>query len=595
MQPRPYQLDAISECALALRDHRSALVAMPTGTGKTVTFAEVIRRAVAKGRRVLVLAHREELLDQAADKIERLVECEIAIEQGARKQAGATTPVVIASVLSMIRRLERFAPDSFDLVIVDEAHRALSRTYRETLDHFDAAKVLGFTATPNRGDEKALAQVFETVAYDMPLDDAIRGGWLTPIKTRTIQCPSLDLSKVRKRQGELAAGELGSVMSEVAVLREAIVPAVEIAGGMQAIVFCVTLAHMQCVAQTIAQVARERCMELPVATVDGTTPKGERREVMRRFRGGLCGDGVVTSCSMGPALVTGGPAHVAFEFGVVEVLGAEGCCVFGEDRCGPGASCGPRVRWLLNVGVATEGFDAPATEAVIFLRPTMSRALWMQMGGRATRPLPGVVDGPETSAARRAAIAASAKPHCLWLDFTDNSDRHDLASPIDLLGGDYSLPERKEAQRLLDRGEADSLLEALEMVRRKHEDRITEARARSGDPFALFNLPESKDRWGRSMTAKQKGALDPLKIPRVMDLREANAVLTELARREDEDLALYSQVALLAALRHPIEPLEAMPRIVASKLVRVLADRFWFVEPSWAGIYSIAGEPWPGS
>lgn len=540
MKPRDYQIEAKRECYAVLRQHRSALVAMPTGTGKTVTFADIIADAVAAGRRVLVLAHREELLDQAAAKIEAIAGCEVAIEQGARKEANDDSQVVVASVASMVRRLDRFPSDRFDLLIQDEAHHALAVTWRALFDHFTTAKILGFTATPNRGDEKALGQVFDAVAYDMTLGDAISGGWLVPIKARSITLKSLDLSKVRRRSGELAAGDLGAVMSEVSVLREAIVPAVEIAGGLQSIVFTVTRAHMHCVVETVRRVAEERGVDLPIAWVDGTTQKDERREIMQRFR----------------------------------------------DR---------EIRWLINVEVATEGFDAPAVEAIIGLRPTLSRALAMQMLGRGTRPLTGIVDGLCGPAERRAAIAASAKTHCLWLDFTDNSSRHDLASPMDLLGGDYELPEQREAERLLADGKADDLLAALEMARAARAAKLAEAMARAGDPFALFWIDSPKDRWGRPMTDKQRAVLGPMKIPRVLDFREANAVLAELARRRGEDLALYSQVALLAKLRHPLAPLRTMPRRVAGRLVRALAGQYWFADAGWARMYDLAGVVQPGS
>jgi superfamily II DNA or RNA helicase len=537
---RDYQREAKRECMRALEHNRSALVAMPTGSGKTVTFADLVRTGVEHGRRILVLAHREELLDQAAEKIALVAGCPVAIEQGSRKEAGSDDPVVIASVFSMIRRLDRFPPDAFDLVIVDEAHRSLAQTYRDLLEHFAGAKILGFTATPNRGDEKALAQVFDVVAYDMTIGDAIGLGWLVPIKSRSIKLRSLDLSKVRKRQGELAAGELGTVMSEIAVLREAIEPAVEIAAEMQAIVFTVTRAHMHCVAETVRRVAEERAIELPIACVDGTTPKDERRKIMSDFRA-------------------------------------------------------RKIRWLINVEVATEGFDAPAVEAVIFLRPTLSRALYLQMGGRATRPLPGVVDGVGTPTVRRSEIASSAKTHCLWLDFTDNGSRHDLASPMDLLGGDYDLPEQREAERLLAAGKADDLMTALEMARAARSALLVEACARAGDPIALFGLTCSKDRWGRPPTPKQIAALGPM--PRRLDFREANAVLSEMSRRRRVGLALYEQLAVIARtkVRHPIEPLRTMTRREASALVRTLAIRYWFADCGWDRIYDLAGLVRPGS
>jgi len=538
MKPRDYQADAIRECSRALKRHRSALVAIPTGGGKGAVIGMIVDIAARQGRRILVFVHRREIVDQLADHIRRWAGTEPAIEQAERQQATDESRVVVGSLQSLLPRLDRFEPSRFDLVIYDECHHACAVTPRQLLAHFAPAKVLGFTATPNRGDEKALGQIFDTVAYDMTLADAIKLGWLVPIKTRAIECPSLDLSKVRKRGGKLVDGDLGAVMSEVAVLREAIVPAVEIAGERQAIVFCVTIAHMHCVAETINEVAAERSLELPIAMVDGKTPKTARREIMQGFRDG-------------------------------------------------------RIRWLLNVGVATEGFDAPSAEVVLFLRPTLSRALFLQMGGRATRPLPGVVDGPETPEDRRAAIAASAKPSCLWLDFTDNSKKHDLASPIDLLGGDYSLPEQKEAERLLATGQADDLLAALESARAAHEAKLAAARARAGDPFALFGIASSKDRWSRPATKKQTAALGPM--PRRLDFREANAVLEEMARRKVSGLAMYEQLALLARLHHPVEQLPTMTRAVAAKLVAAVAMRGWFADCGWVRLYDLAGVVHPGS
>lgn len=558
MKPRTYQVEAKRACYRALKSCRSALVDMPTGTGKTVTFASIIADAVAAGRRVLVLAHREELLDQAADKISRLAGVEVAIEQGQRKEDDGGAPVVVACVFSLIRRLDRFGPGSFDLIIVDEAHRTLAKTYRDLLAHFEPTKYMGFTATPNRGDERALGQVYDRVAYSMTPADAAMGGWLVPFRTVTKTLRSLDLSKVRRRSGDMAAGELGAAMSEMAVLREAIVPAVDEAGDKQAIVFCVTVAHMHLVAETVRAVAEERRLDLVVDTVDGTTPKDDRRRIMDDFRA-------------------------------------------------------KRVNWLVNVEVATEGFDAPAVEAVVLLRPTESRALYTQMRGRGGRPLPGVIDGVtadsmrevaesfeastpwlasavsgtlrgDDGAARRLAISASGKPECLVLDFTDASGKFALAREMDLLGGDYDLPEQREAEAMLARGDARNLLEALELARAKRRAELRERRARAGDPFALFCLDPRKDPYGRKPTAKHRRLIASMRIPNAaLDWREANVLAVEMARRDRLDLCLYSQASLLARAGHPLDEIHEMPRRVASEIVRSMAVDGWRKKRAPAG------------
>jgi superfamily II DNA or RNA helicase len=523
VKARPYQNDAKAGAYDALRaGARSVLVVMPTGTGKGFVIGEIIKDAVDAGRRVLAFVHREEIIDQLADHAERATGMRPPIERAQLRQSGDLDLVVVGSVPSLVNRLDRLGPDRFDLLIYDEAHHGLAETPRRLLAHFSRAKVIGFTATSNRGDEKALVQVFETVGYDMSIGDAIKAGWLVPIRTREIELESLDLSAVRKRSGELAAGDLERVMMEVDVLREAIEPAVELAGTRQALIFTVTRAHMHAVAETVRQVALERQVELRVATVDGTTPKLERAEIMRAFRA-------------------------------------------------------REINWLVNVEVATEGFDAPTCDTVIMLRPTLSRALWMQMIGRGTRPLPGVVDGPETDEARRSAIRSSPKPYLLVLDFAGNSGKHELASTMDLLGGDYSLPERKEAERILARGEANDLLEALEMARAKNMAVLAEARARLGDPFAMFGLDP---------TPRQLLELAPLRLPRSLDLREANTVLAELARRTRLDLALYVQARLLAQVGHPIEPLREMSRRDAAAVVRAIAHSRWTMRSGWEELSS---------
>lgn len=570
--PRPYQNEAKRNVYRAFkRGARSVLAVMPTGTGKTVMFSSVVKDCVEQGKRVAIFAHREELLDQAAEKIETLAGMPVHIEQGTRRQADDESQVVIACVFSMIRRLGRFPADRFDLVIIDEAHRTLAQTYRDLLDHFSGARVLGVTATPNRGDERALGQVYDEVAYVMTPVDAVLGGWLVPSRTLMIPLESLDLSTVRRRNGDFVAGDLGAVMSETKVLREAIVPSVELAGHLQGILFCCTIAHMHLVAETVREIAEERRLDLTVATVDGTTPKDERRRIMDGFRSG-------------------------------------------------------QIRWLINVDVATEGFDAPSTAAIIDLQPTQSRARYVQKKGRGSRPLPGVIDGIDAaammvrldhlmatgairepldpwiaaavagvhqgddSAARRLAIALSAKRECLVLDFTDNSGRFDLADGMDALGGDYELPEREEAERILAAGDARHLLDALEQARAARAARLREAQARAGDPFALFDLPCRKDRFGREPTAKHSRVLKPMRLPLgEIDWRMANDITIEVARRERLDLSLYEQACVLARLGCPIDWLPTMTRAEASRLIEVVACGGWRRPADWAEVRSRAG------
>ena len=179
--------------------------------------------------------------------------------------------------------------------------------------------------------------------------------------------------------------------------------------------------------------------------------------------------------------------------------------------------------------------------------------------------------------ARRVAIATSAKPTCLVLDFAGNAGRHELANPLDLLGGDFDPVERREAQRLVASGAAPNLWAALEQARLARAAKVVERQARAGDPFALFGLQvPTRSRFAAAPSSKQRAVIDALRQPRVIDdAREADVLVRELARRERADLALYSQAALLAAVGFDLLRLRTMSRREAAEHVRALASGGW--------------------
>ena len=168
MELRPYQIEARDKVKQEWRDgkHKTLLV-LPTGTGKTIVFASVTQDCVADGARVLILAHRGELLDQASDKIFKTTGLRCAVEKAEQSCLDSWYRVVVGSVQTLMRdkRLAQFPSDYFEYIIIDEAHHALSDSYLKILDHFKDAKVLGVTATPDRGDMKNLGTVFESLAY----------------------------------------------------------------------------------------------------------------------------------------------------------------------------------------------------------------------------------------------------------------------------------------------------------------------------------------------------------------------------------------------------------------------------------------------
>jgi superfamily II DNA or RNA helicase len=343
--PRPGRLrDYQSDCLGTILDRyragvRRQLVCLPTGTGKTVIFAS-FPRFFRMRRRMLVLAHREELLEQAREKIVRANrELVVEIEQAGRT-AGRASDVVVASVPTLgkrgSRRLARLDPDEFYLVVVDEAHHAVAATYRRVLEHFGlfaegTRKLLvGFTATPKRGDGQGLDAVFQEITFSKGLPEMILAGYLSPVAGWRVET-DVDLSGVRTRKGDFVSRQLSQAVNVkarndlvVRVFRERLAERLTIA-------FCVDVAHAVSLAEAFCEAG------VPSAEVTGDTPPEERRKALADFAAG-------------------------------------------------------RVRVLTNCMVLTEGYDEPAVAGIILARPTKSQLLYAQMIGRATRLHPGKPD-----------------------------------------------------------------------------------------------------------------------------------------------------------------------------------------------------------
>ena len=214
MELRPYQEEArqavIDKWA---NGDKKTLLVLPTGCGKTIVFAKISEDCVRSGDRVLILAHRGELLDQAADKIKKSTGLCCATEKAEESCLGSWYRITVGSVQTLMRqsRLERFAPDYFNTIIIDEAHHSISDSYQRILQYFSEAKVLGVTATPDRGDMKNLGSVFESLAYEYSLPQAIREGYLSPIKALTVPL-EMDLTSVGIQSGDFKAGDLGNAL-----------------------------------------------------------------------------------------------------------------------------------------------------------------------------------------------------------------------------------------------------------------------------------------------------------------------------------------------------------------------------------------------
>lgn len=322
MKLRPYQEEARKSVQQEWEEGRKrTLLVLPTGCGKTIVFSKVIEDRVRKGERVLVLAHRSELLDQASDKLEKSTGLKTAMEKAEQTSLGSFFRVVVGSVQTMQRekRLSKFPQNYFDTIVVDEAHHCISDGYQRVLKYFDESNVLGVTATPDRGDMKNLGSYFESLAYEYSLPEAIKEGYLSPIKALTIPL-KLDLSSVKQQAGDFSTKDLGTALD----------PYLEqIAEEM--ITHCSN---------------RKTVVFLPLV------------KTSKKFRD------ILNKKGFRAAEVNGESKDR------IEVLED-----FEKDR----------YNVLCNSMLLTEGWDCPSVDCIVVLRPTKVRSLYSQMVGRGTR------------------------------------------------------------------------------------------------------------------------------------------------------------------------------------------------------------------
>lgn len=326
MELRPYQQEAMDAILEAWENgtHKTLLV-LPTGCGKTIVFAKVTEECVRQGDRVLILAHRGELLEQAADKIGKATGLGCATEKAEETCLGSWFRITVGSVQSMMResRLSRFPDDYFDTIIIDEAHHCISDSYQRVLHHFPEAKVLGVTATPDRGDMKNLGQVFESLAYEYTLPRAIKEGYLSPIKAVTIPL-KVDLTGVGVQSGDFKAGDLGTALDP----------------------------YLEGIATEMEKYCRDKKTVVFLPLV----------KTSQKFRDILNAHGFQAAEVNGESQDR---AEILQEF-------SDG-----------------RYNVLCNSMLLTEGWDCPSVDCIVVLRPTKVRSLYCQMVGRGTRLSPG--------------------------------------------------------------------------------------------------------------------------------------------------------------------------------------------------------------
>ena len=333
LTPRPYQYEAVAALlAATARGVQRPLLVLPTGTGKTIVFALLVQR---RGGRSLILAHRDELIQQAVDKL-CLVDptLELGVVQAARDEH--TAPTVVASVQTLSRRtrLARLVPD-FQTIVIDEAHHAPAPTYRRILDYCrawraDGPLVVGVTATPERGDRQSLRDVFDRIVYQKTLLEMMQAGYLVDLRALQVLLQA-DFDALRTQQGDFVEAELESLLLAANAPAQVLAAFQAHAADRKALLFTPTVALAYAMAATF------RTAGISAEALDGTTPLATRRAILQRLHTG-------------------------------------------------------ETRVVANCAVLTEGFDEPSVDCIIVARPTQSALLYQQMLGRGTRTYPGKTD-----------------------------------------------------------------------------------------------------------------------------------------------------------------------------------------------------------
>lgn len=511
---RPYQAEAKNAILQEWSEgHQRTLLVLPTGCGKTVVFASVAENQVKRGQRVLIMAHRGELLTQAADKLKSATGLDSVLEKAESTSLGSFVPVTVGSVQSLCqeKRLMQFPRDYFGTIVVDEAHHCLSDSYRRVLEHFQNANVLGVTATPDRGDQCSLGQFFDSKAYEYSMSQAIHDGYLCPIKAQMIPL-ELDINNVGISSGDYAAGEIGSALEPY--LEQIAAEMLHYCRGRKTVVFLPLVNTSQRFTALLNRYGLRAC------EVNGNSP--DRAELLQDFEGG-------------------------------------------------------KYDVLCNSMLLTEGWDCPAVDCVVVLRPTKVRGLYQQMVGRGMRLHPG-------------------KEHLLLLDFLWMTERHDLCKPSSLISRDADIAAKIDEQ-IRDLEDGVDLIEAEETAERdilaereealaKQLAEMRKRKRRLVDPlqYALSIAAEDLSNYTPSFawetapaSQKQLEFLEKRGIfaESIDNMGMASLLIDKLKRRQEAGLATPKQIRLLE--RYGFRQVGTWLFDDASHMISRIADNHWCI------------------
>ncbi len=587
MIAREYQLNACVKIFEQFQKVQRTLCVMGTGTGKTICAGMVAKEILAQNLgRIMVICHREELIRQAAHKFEEICgikpEIEKADEWAGEMDAYGKCPIIVASVQTLIsgrgtKRYTRFNPNEFGLLWIDECHHAPAKSFADVISYFcqnPKLKALGVTATADRTDKEALGQIFQSVAFEYNLPNAIDDGYLVPIRQRSVEIDGLDFSHVRTTAGDLNQGDLEQAMLFERPLHGTAFATIELACGLpngtlsdigethllpakvsaligenkrrKTLVFCTTVAHAERMAHILNRWIPESAVD-----VNGAMAKETRAKNIGKFTGGTA-------------------------------------------------------QFLVNCMVLSEGADLPIAEICVMARPTKSRALFSQMIGRITRPahmIAGLLGICPDTATRRQMIADSPKGFAEVLDFVGNNGRHQLVSTVDVLGdadspevlelakeyantGKDVLASLKDAREEIERRKIES--EKQKKKREEERQRAQEAeiarraklvanadyRVTDHDPYAPQYDLELRDASVTEMAEVMQFCKDSLHKSQYakVTLDNARKIKADILRRKYARLASWKQIRILEQNGWTREQTINMPLVQAGAIMDKLFE-----------------------
>jgi superfamily II DNA or RNA helicase len=569
MNLRDYQAEDVEAIFKEWDAARSTLYVAATGLGKTVVMAEVVRRMLPK--RTIFLCHRGELIYQARETFLRAgIECSIEkADLAASTSLFSRSPVVLATVQTLLtgeidrKRMTRFKPMDFGLLLYDESHHSVSPGNKFIVDYFTSGnpnlKILGVTATPQRSDEEALGKIFETVASVREIRFGIDNGWLVDVEQIFQTVAGLDYSHIRTTAGDLNGADLSAVMESESNIQGVAHPTLE----------------------AIARLAPHALDSVPVEKW------GEHIEQSRQnWRRAIVFTASVkqaeTLCNIFNRVSPGIASWVCGK-----TPDGERFTVFEDFKSGKSSI-------LVNVGVTTEGYDNPWVDLIVMARPTKSQLLYIQMAGRGTRVLPGLIEGLAGPQERMRAILGSPKPVLTVMDFAGNSGRHKMMTTADILGGNVSedvieLAVRKAKEKGVPVNMTKELQDAEEELRKKLEaarlaEEARKARlvakvrfvSRKVNPFDAFDLSPVRARgWneGKKLSEKQRQLLMRQSLnPDDFSYEQGRQILIEMFRRWSGKLASMKQCDIIKK-RHPEMDTKNLTQQQAGLMITEIANK----------------------